>query len=176
VQLAARLRERGQDVAEPVIIAKTGWTTGELLTALAGKQLAGPFDLVTLLIGVNNQYRGLTLGEYREEFRELLRQAAAFTANQPERVLALSIPDWSSTPFAAGRDRSRIAGQIDAFNQVNREEAQAAGAVYVDITPLSRQYGCDAAWLAGDRLHPAGRMYAAWVKMVLPLALAVLQD
>ena len=163
VQLA---RELG--IAEPAIIAKTGWTTDELSAALDTVRLAGPFDLVTLLIGVNNQYRGRSAEEYRTEFAGLLDRAIGFAGGDPKKVIVVSIPDWGVTPFAEGRDRVKIAAEIDQFNAINREEAARAGAKWVDITPISR--GNDPALVAADGLHPSGKQYTEWVKRIAPLA------
>jgi lysophospholipase L1-like esterase len=176
VQLVHRLRERGYRVAAPTLIARTGWTTDELAAAIAREDPQGPFDLVTLLIGVNDQYRGRTAEAYRPAFRALLRQAIAFAGGEPDRVIVLSIPDWGVTPFAAGRDRVRIAAEIERFNAVNREETRALGARYVDVTPLSRQAAEDPALIAPDGLHPAGPMYAAWARLALAEAEAALDE
>jgi lysophospholipase L1-like esterase len=175
VQLAARLREQGLAVGEPQIIARTGWTTDELSAAIDQAAPSGPFDLVSLLIGVNNQYRGRDGQEYRAEFRALLLRAIGFAGGRPGRVIVLSIPDWGVTPFAAGRDRGRVAGEIDTFNAINRAEAGRAGARYVDITPASRAAAAHPALIAGDGLHPSGVMYAEWVELALPEALAALE-
>jgi len=175
VQLAARLRQQGMAIGEPQIIARTGWTTDELLAAIDQAAPMGPFDLVSLLIGVNNQYRGRDSGEYRAEFRALLRRAIALAGGRAARVLVLSIPDWGVTPFAAGRDRGRIAAEIDAFNAINRAEAERAGARYVDITPESRAAAAHPELIAGDGLHPSGTMYAEWVELALPQVVAALE-
>jgi lysophospholipase L1-like esterase len=176
VQLAAALRERGIPAAEPVIVAQTGWTTGELLDGIEQQDPSGPFDLVSLLIGVNNQYRGGSLDEYRSEFRLLLQRAIAFAGGDPGRMIVLSIPDWGVTPFASSRDRERIASEIDQFNEVNREEAESAGAHYIDITPISRQAATDPELVAADGLHPSGMMYSAWVPLVLSKSLTALGE
>ena len=159
VQLA---RELGY--AEPEIIAKTGWTTDELSFAIDVANPKGPYDLVSLLIGVNNQYRGRDAEQYRREFVTLLGRAIKFAGGDPKRVLVVSIPDWGVTPFAANRDRAKIAAEIDRYNAINREEALRAGARYVDITPISRRD--DSSLIAGDGLHPSGKMYAEWVKEI----------
>ena len=179
VQLANRLRGLGLDVDEPAIIARTGWTTAELLAGMAAGKPAGPFDLVTLLIGVNNQYRGCELSEYRAQFRHLLRLSITLAGERPGRVLVLSIPDWSAAPFASSRGpaaQRQIAVQIDDFNQANRAEGQSAGVRYVDITPITRQKGAAAGWFAADGLHPAARMYSAWVELALPVVLEIIQE
>lgn len=167
VQLAALLRGRGIPVAEPEIIATTGWTTDELAAAIAARPPQGPYDLVSLLIGVNNQYRGRPLEEYREQFSALLHTALGMAGGQPARVLVLSIPDWGVTPFAADRDRARIAQEIDRFNAANREMTTALGAHYCDITPVSRSAATDPALTASDGLHPSGDLYRHWAALAI---------
>lgn len=174
VQLAEVLRQRGMDVADPVIIAKTGWTTDELNDAIDDADPKGPFDLVTLLIGVNNQYRGRSAEEYRREFRALLARAIGFAGGRADRVIVLSIPDWGVTPYAAGRDREQIGREIDQFNAINREETGRARAHYVDITPISRK--ANPALIAEDGLHPSGAMYREWVSLVQPVAIRALEQ
>ncbi len=175
VQLAARMRDEGVYIENPHIIATTGWTTDELADALARKNPQGPFNLVTLLIGVNNQYRGRDLNEYRAQFAALLERAIALAGGDPQRVVVLSIPDWGVTPFAANRHPETVSGEINAFNAVNAEETARLGARYVDITPSSRQAANDPTLLAGDGLHPSGKMYAAWTALALPEALAAVE-
>ncbi len=163
VQLA-----RALGVGDPQIIAKTGWTTDELNAAIDAANPQGPFDLLTLLIGVNNQYRGRSADEYRTQFVGLLNRAIGFAGGDAKKVIVVSIPDWGVTPFAEGRDRAKIAHEIDQFNAINREEAARAGAKWVDITPISRR--SDPALVAGDGLHPSGKQYAEWVKLIAPFA------
>ena len=174
VQLAGMLRERGVNVADPVIIARTGWTTDELAAGIDAAAPEGRFDLVSLLIGVNNQYRGRDAEEYRQQFRERLSQAVRFANGDARRVIVLSIPDWGVMPFAEGRDRARIASEIDRFNAINREETSRAGARYVDVTPVSREATRDPSLAAGDGLHPSGAQYRRWAELALPAALAAL--
>ncbi len=177
VQLAARLQEQGIRMAAPEIIAKTGWTTDELAAGIQAASPRGPYDLVSLLIGVNNQYRGRSQEEYRAQFADLLQQAIAFAGGDPARVMVLSIPDWGVTPFAARLDAAAIAAEIDAFNAINRAEAEQAGVWYVDVTAVSRQATTDPSLIADDGLHPSGKMYTAWVELALPVALqAVMRD
>lgn len=175
VQLANRLRAQNAiDVIDAEIVATTGWTTDELAAGIDAAAPGGPHDLVTLLIGVNNQYRGRGLEEYREQFRGLLKRAIGFAGGVRERVIVLSIPDWGVTPFAEGRDRARIASEIDAFNEVNRDEANREGARYVDITPISRRAEEEPGLIAEDGLHPSGEMYRLWVEAIVPEAVAAL--
>lgn len=175
VRLAAQLRANGFSVAEPKIVATTGWTTDELARAIDAAPPADNYDVVTLLIGVNNQYRGRSAGEYREQFRDLLGRAVAFARNRADRVLVVSIPDWGVTPYADGRDGGRIGAEIDAFNAINRQEAAGAGAAYLDITEISRRAGTDQTLVAADGLHPSGRMYAAWSDAAFPMIVRMLR-
>lgn len=170
-QLAAELRRRGVDIAEPRIIAKTGWTTDELNEAIDREQVQDSFDLVTLLIGVNNQYRGRDPENYRAEFASLLRRAIHFAGDDVRRVIVVSIPDWGLTPFARGRDRERIAAEIDAFNGINRDVTLQTGSRYADITPMSRK---GASMVVSDGLHPSAAMYERWTAAILPGAIAAL--
>jgi lysophospholipase L1-like esterase len=170
VQLAALLRARGIAVASPTIIARTGWTTDELSAGIDAARVAGSYDLVTLLIGVNNQYRGRGVEEFRRQFRELAHRAVAFAGGNASRVVVVSIPDWGVTPFAEGRDRAQIAREIDSFNTICDEEADAAGAHYVDISAIGRRARDEPTLIAHDGLHPSGAMYAEWARRILPVA------
>jgi lysophospholipase L1-like esterase len=170
VRLAALLRARGIAVADPEIVARTGWTTDELSAGIDIASPRGPYGLASLLIGVNNQYRERSGAEYREQFRGLLARAIAFARGREERVIVLSIPDWGVTPFAAGRDRARISREIDDFNSINRDETTRAGSRYIDITAISRRAAREPNLLAGDGLHPSGEMYEEWARAVLPVA------
>ena len=176
VQLARALQSLGLPVWDPRIIARTGWTTAELISAILEADPQGPFELVVLQIGVNNQYRGGDLEAYRLDFRTLLEMAIGFAGGEAGRVMALSIPDWGVTPFARGRDRGQIAAEIGRFNAANRAECERLGAHYIDITSISRQAGEDESLLAADGLHPSGKMYAAWVEQALPAALAIAME
>ena len=172
VQLAARLRGEGIALANPRIVATTGWTTGELD---AGIDAAGPsagYDFVSLLIGVNDQYRGRPLDEYRTQFSALLERAIAFAQGRADRVLVLSIPDWGVTRFGAGsgRDTSAIARELDAFNSAASDICAAHGVAFVDVTGASRARGADDAMLVDDGLHPSAAMYALWTDAALPVA------
>lgn len=174
-QLVRLLAVRGIEVAPPRIVATTGWTTDELQAGIAAATLAPPYGLVSLLIGVNNQYRGRGLDEYRDQFRMLLGQAVTYAGGAPDRVLVLSIPDWGATPHAEGRDRARIGAEIQRFNGVNREEAGRAGARHVEILPASRLAAHSPHLTGSDGLHPSGPMYLLWAEVALPHAVAALQ-
>jgi lysophospholipase L1-like esterase len=173
-RLVALMRARGIPTADPVIVAQTGWTTEELSAGIDAARPAGSYDLVTLLIGVNNQFRGRGAEEYRTDFRWLLARAIASAGTRAPRVIVLSIPDWGVTPFAVGRDRAKIGTEIDRFNAIAQDETARAGAHYVDITPVSRRAATEHELIAGDGLHPSGTMYAEWARLALPAALDAL--
>ena len=174
MQLAAAVRDVGVALADPDIVAKTGWTTTELLAALdaLAPPLGTDYDLVSLLIGVNDQYRGLGARAFRDGLVTLLSRAVSYAGDEPARVLVISIPDWSVTPFAGSdpRGAAAIANEIDEFNTLIRSEALDVSARFIDVTPVSRSAARDRALLATDGLHPSGRMYAAWARIILPVA------
>lgn len=174
-QLTALLREAGIELAAPEIIAVTGYTGNELEQLMAQHRFASRYDLVTLLIGVNNQYRGQTVEEFAPSFHRLLATAIDFAANRPERVFVISIPDWGRTPFAQERDGVKIAEEIDAYNLFCREASEAVGVEFTDITTSQRIHAHDAARLAPDLLHPSAVEYADWAKMLFQKTLAVLK-
>jgi len=175
IQLAASVREAGVPFGDPDIVAKTGWTTVELLAAIDA--LSPPFrdhcDLVSLLIGVNDQYRGLGARVFRDGFVKLLSRAVSYARNDPSRVLVISIPDWGVTPFAKTDPRGplAIAKEIDEFNTLIQGEARKASARFIDVTPASREAARNRALLAVDGLHPSPLMYAEWVRLILPEAI-----
>ncbi len=173
-QLAKALQDSGLDVEQPKIIARTGWTTTELLSGIQNSQLDSVYELVTLLIGVNDQYRGLGINYYRDGFVKLLNKAIEFAGNDRNRVIVLSIPDYSVTPFAQGGDTARIRLELDQFNALNQELSLQAGVYYVNITPISRKALKDKTYLAPDNLHPSEKMYGEWVELVVPIAANIL--
>ncbi|MEI7587765.1 SGNH/GDSL hydrolase family protein [Runella sp.] len=166
--LSDMLRKNGVDLSDPEIIAQTGWTTAELTDGIKSRNPKGPYNLVSLLIGVNNQYRGQSLERYRTELQGLLKQAIGFAGGNNERVFMLSTPDWGVTPFAKGSDQAKIASEIDAFNQVAQEECAKLEIAFVDITPLSRTAKNDISQIANDGLHFSGKMYRQWAERALP--------
>ena len=178
-QLKDSLTQRGLQMEAPLIIARTGWTTGELKAGIVASDPEGPYDLVSLLIGVNNQYRGpargFTLDGYREEFAELLQMAIAFAGGDRERVLVVSIPDYGVTPFVSPENKDRVGKEIDQYNAVNLEESQKAGVRYADITPISRMAVSRPELIASDQLHPSGKMYSLWVEQIIPDIMPLLQ-
>lgn len=153
---------------EPTLIAKTGWTTVDLLGALEGADLAPPYALVSLLIGVNDQYDGLSLEKFVEGFEALLGKAVAFAGGDPGRVIVLAIPDYSVTPFVEGMDRDHIRAELERFNAQKRAITARAGARFFDIVDLSRRAETDRSLLAEDGLHPSGKMYALWAEHLAP--------
>ncbi len=175
VQTVRLLRDRGIAIDDPKIVATTGWTTDELEKGIREARITGTFDLVTLLIGVNNQYRGRSVDEYREQFTGLLQQAIDFAGHRPGHVVVLSIPDWGVTPFAADRDTAAIAREIDAFNAVNKAIAAAQGVHWLDITPYTRAARQDTSLVAADGLHPSGKDYARWAADLAALSAEILR-
>ncbi|ALN83889.1 GDSL-like Lipase/Acylhydrolase family protein [Lysobacter capsici] len=177
LQLAAGLSERGIAVAAPRIIATTGWTTDELALALDLAEPLGQWDFVSLLIGVNNQYRGRGATQYASEFRELLERAIGYAHGRSDRVLVLSIPDWGATPFGATDKRgpATIGAELDVFNITASEICARHGVAFVDITPVSRERGSEPAMVAEDGLHPSAAMYAQWTALALPVAMDLLR-
>jgi len=173
-QLADFLTAGGMPT-EVTIIARTGWTTNELWDGIQAGKIDPPYDLVSLLIGVNNQYRGYDIKEYREQFAFLLNKSIEYAGGNSKHVIVLSIPDWGVTPFAHGQGGARIARDIDVFNAVNREETEKAAAYYVNVTSISREATHDTTLIAADGLHPSGKMYLEWAKLAYIMALKVLE-
>jgi lysophospholipase L1-like esterase len=176
VQITDSLEKRGYLVDDPRIIAVTGWTTSDLKAGIAAANPQGPYDLVSLLIGVNNQYRGMDINIYKKEFGELIDQSILFAGSDTGRVFVLSIPDWGVTPFASGRDAEKIAGEIDQYNAINREITLSRGITWIDVTGISRLAKEDKTLIAGDGLHPSGKMYTDWVRLATPEILKMLKE
>lgn len=151
-------------VAEPKVIAVTGWTTDELNATIKEENIQETFDFVTLLIGVNNQYRGRDIENYKEEFTDLLNQAIVFAKGNPDHVFVLSIPDWGVTPFAEGKDRSDIALKIDQYNSANKAITEEYKCHYLDITASTRKNGTDETFLTPDKLHYSAKEYKQWAE------------
>ncbi|MBN1108587.1 MAG: SGNH/GDSL hydrolase family protein [Bacteroidales bacterium] len=176
VQISDSLGKRGYFMAAPEIIAVTGWTTSDLKDGIRAANPQRHYDLVSLLIGVNNQYRGMDINIYRKEFGELIDQSIFFAGNDTGRVIVFSIPDWGVTPFASGRDRKKIAREIDQYNAINKEITLSKGIVWINVTGISRLAENDPALIASDGLHPSGRMYTEWVSLALPEILKMLKE
>lgn len=156
------LRKAGHTFYAPEIVAKTGWTTDELNEQINCTTLLPSYDVVTLLIGVNNQYRGRHWYEYKIEFMHLLQRAITFAGGIHQNVFVLSIPDWGVTPFAQDRDLHRIASEIDKYNEQCKIVTGELQCHYIDITSSQREDGNNPEFLAEDGLHPNGKEYAKW--------------
>lgn len=176
VLLVAALREAGYELAWPRIIARTGWTVDELASAVSAADPPPRWDLVSLLVGVNDQYRGHRIDAVLPAYRQLLARTCALAEAQASRVVAVSIPDWSLSPFASttGRDLARVAHEIDDWNAAERSVADELGVRWVDITDLSRTSAV-ADGFAPDGLHPGEAQYRCWVDdAILPAVRALL--
>jgi lysophospholipase L1-like esterase len=176
---ACLVRKIGQHRVEldvPHIIAKTGWTTTELLAAIGDNKPSDEYDLVTLLIGVNNQYQSLESDLYEKEFEDLLQLAIEFAGSDANRVIVVSIPDYGVTPFIAGkedRDAAQIAVELDAYNQTARDISKRYKTHWVDVTEISRTESHKDGLLASDGLHPSGVMYSLWATEIEPIAVSI---
>lgn len=165
-QVAQRLRIAGWQVSAIRVIAQTGWTTDELLRQLAVSRPGDDFDFVTLMIGVNNQYRGRGLGDFSDELAELAEAAKSYARGRAERLLMISIPDWGATPFAEGKDCRAISEEIDRFNKRVSRRAEEIGASFVDLTMISRERSKLRNWFAADGLHPGAAMHCRWSEAI----------
>lgn len=161
-QTVQLLRKNGFAFYAAEIIAKTGWTTDELNSAIENTTTLKTYDIISLLIGVNNQYRGRSASEFKIEIEHLLQLAIQFADNKPYRVFVLSIPDWGVTPFAEGRDRKQVAEEIDAYNYICETSAKQFLTNFIEITTSQRHDGDKTGFLAADGLHPSGKEYAKW--------------
>ncbi len=172
-QTVQLLRKKGMAVHAAEIVAKTGWTTDELMAGIDKTVFEKNYDIVTLLIGVNNQYRGKSADAYAIEFEALLNKAIAFVAGNKKQVYVLSIPDWGATPFAEGRDRKKIASEIDVFNSINKKITEARGVKYISITEGTREVPSNPKLVAKDGLHPSGDDYARWAEKLSTAIMAI---
>lgn len=173
-QLSDSLSTKGLTIDTTQIIAVNGWTTTDLKDGIEATNPDSSFDMVSLLIGVNNQYQGLELELYRTEFRELLEQAVTFAGNDTARVWVISIPNYGVTPFAESRNPVIIRQEIQVYNGIAKEIASEYGIPFVDITPISELAADDTSLLASDELHPSAQMYAMWVEEMLPTVTQIL--
>lgn len=169
VQAVKMMRADHLNIGDPEIIATTGWTTGNLIDALKTYTAPNTHTIVTILIGVNNQYQGRSQSEYRDQFTSLLQQSISLAGNKASHVIVLSIPDYSVTPFARGLNISAIASQIDSFNVINQQIARDLGAQYLDITGESRKAASDSSLVARDGLHFSGKEYGIWAALLAPV-------
>lgn len=171
--LARMLEEELDGTIEVTIIAKTGWTTDELMDAVSAAGLMREYDMVSLLIGVNNQYRGYRRKQYRKEFEQLLNHAIRLAEGDKNRVFVLSIPDYGVTPFAQDKNPEQIASEIDQYNNIAEEICGKYEVIYLDITDMSRKAASDGSLIANDGLHPSGKMYEMWAKMAFSSSLSL---
>lgn len=165
-QLVSILNEKGIEISLDKLIAVTGWTTDELALSIAKEKPSLDYDLVTLLIGVNNQYRGRSLEEYEWQFYSLLCQAILYAKGITKNVIVLSIPDWGLTPFNTEKDKTEISLQIDAFNKINKEITASFGCKYIDVTTSTREHATNEIYLAEDKLHYSKEEYKLWANSV----------
>ncbi len=177
-QVVDALRAEGASIEDPQMIAVTGWTTDELATGMRAVALTPPYDIVSLGIGVNNQFRGRDVAEYRVQLAGLLQRAVHLAGDRPRQVMVVSIPDWGVTRFARdhGHDAGTVGAALDAFNAAAREETLRVGAHWADVTAISRACGDEDGMLAEDGLHPSGAQYAMWTQRLLPLARTLLEQ
>ena len=174
-QLAGLLEADSLIVSSPVILAGQGWTTQQLINnAASGAYAKKAFSFVTLLIGVNDQNQGVSLGTYDRNFSQILSIAISLVNNDAQKVFVLSIPDWGVSPFAKGQDAS-IGPQIDQFNDINLSESNRMGVHYLNVTGLTRQNATDLSLYATDGLHPSAIEYAMWMKQLAPIVEAQLK-
>ena len=172
-QTAQLLRQSGFPISAPEIMAKTGWTTGELLAAIDRYRFLSDYSFVSLLIGVNNQYRGLSIKEYEIEFEKLLVRSITLTGGEPRYTFVLSIPDYGKTPFGQKMDARKIEWEIDEFNHVNKKISDQYGTQYIDITMDGREAEVNPELVAEDGLHPSGKEYAKWADKLKKMILEV---
>jgi lysophospholipase L1-like esterase len=167
--LVSKLNSRGKNFSPPKVIARTGWTTNDLQKAIVEAKITKKYDFVTLLIGVNNQYQGLSKSIYRTQFKDLLNQAINYADGKVSHVSVISIPDWGQTPFGkrSGRSLQKISEEIAAFNAINKAESSARGVSYTNITPASNSVSADPGLVAQDGLHYSGKMHAIWVDAII---------
>ena len=174
-QTVQLLRSQNLNISDPQYVATTGWTTTNLLSATKRQNPPKDFDIVTLLIGVNDQYQQRDTAGYREKFSELLNKAVKCAGSRTSHVFVLSIPDYSVIPFVAEAEKARVSTEIDLFNAINKEVTLQNNITYIDITPSTRQAANDASLIAHDGLHPSAKEYAVWANMLAPLIKKALQ-
>lgn len=174
--LARMLRSHGAEIGDPEIIARTAWTTDELSDAIDQANPQGPYALVFLLVGVNDQYRSRPVESFESFFEPLVLRAISLAGAEARRAIVVSIPDWGATPFAEGRDRELISREVEAYNKRAREIAAAAGVHWADVTEISRMMLTEPALVAIDGLHPTGEMYRRWAESLVPAAIAALRS
>ncbi len=176
IQLTDSLRERGFSVDSPDIIAQTGWTTGQLKEAISKADPAETYDLVSLLIGVNNQYQNKNFEQFETEFEDLLKLAISFSGNDSSKVFVVSIPDYGVTPFGQDRNPEKIANALKRYNNTARNISRKYDVSFINITPISKKATTDLTLIANDGLHPSEKMYRQWVAELFPVVLSKIQQ
>jgi lysophospholipase L1-like esterase len=174
-QTTALLKQMGIRMAEPRYIAQTGWTTLSLQNAISSQAPPSTYDLVSILIGVNDQYQGMDTGLYAMRFTRLLEKSIELAKGKRSHVFVLSIPDYSVTPFVPAVDKERVRKEVDLFNAINKRITIAYNVSYTDITPSTREGATNSALIAFDHLHPSGLEYKKWADMLAPKMKAALQ-
>ena len=169
VQFLKELKINTSAIDTLQIIAQTGWRVDQLKEAMNSSNLEPPYGLVSLLIGVNNQFQGQNANDFRPEFIEILEKSLKLVENRTERLFVVSIPDWGASPYGLGTDRTKVSKEIDEFNSVVKEESEKRGLRYFDITAISRRALIDRTLIASDELHPSGKMYKLWVDKMIPV-------
>ena len=169
VQFLKELKATTNVIDTLQIIAKTGWRVDQLKEAMNSSDLEPPYGIVSLLIGVNNQYQGQNANDFRPEFIEILEKSLKLVENRTERLFVISIPDWGASPYGFGFDRAKVSKEINEFNSVVKEESEKRGLRYFDITTISRRALIDRTLIASDGLHPSGKMYKLWVDKMIPI-------
>mgnify|MGYP003627202204 CR=1 FL=1 len=176
VQLAEALNKSGFSVADPKIIAKTGWTTDELRLAIKEQNPENDYALVSLLIGVNNQYRGYAIDQYKKEFKELLEQAISFAKSDPKNVFVVSIPNYGVTPFGMEKGEDKIRKELLIYDFIADSISSEYNIPFINITSVSEQAKTDNSYIANDQLHPSGKQYKEWVEIIEPIVKKILKD
>lgn len=174
-QTVKQLKAQNIDVTTLKYIAATGWTTTDLISAINLQNPANDFDIVTLLIGVNDQYQQHNKVSYGTLFKALLNKAVELAGNRKSHVFVLSIPDYSVTPFVNDENKARVSREIKEFNAINKEITIQNNVPYIDITPSTRHAANDSSLIANDGLHPSAKEYAVWAGMLAPLIKKMLQ-
>lgn len=167
VQLTDSLQKRGIAISEPKILAQTGWTTEELQQAIDSTELQPTYDMVSLLIGVNDQYRGYDPEKYPSNFRSLLEEAIVLAGGQTDGVFVVSIPNYGVTPFAQDRNPKKIRKEIKEYNRMAKSIADSMNVIFIDITPISEKASEVEDLTASDKLHPSGKMYTLWMEKII---------
>ncbi|MDT0295321.1 SGNH/GDSL hydrolase family protein [Mesonia ostreae] len=166
MQLALRLEKNGMPIKQPQIIAKTGWRSDELLQAMQAQLDEKKYDIISVLIGVNNQYQGYELSIYKKEFKIILEKAISHGNQGKRSVFVLSIPDYGVTPFGKASDKRNISREVKAYNKAARKIAKEMDIPFYNITPISKIAAKDLSLVAKDELHPSGKMYSLWVEKI----------